>query len=188
MRRRSVTLLELVVALTVVAVIAAIAYPVIRNAVKRSKETVCMNKLHQLHAAIALYRTEYGGDGVYGRIEQMGLPPGIHTLYYMKRLTLQDLRCAGDPRSNAAPVAVYVVMWYVDEKFDSRPTKWEQYASEQRENSILLVDPNHGNPSVHPQAWRFKHRAIGLFLNGTIKSKEDYGDMTAPEFWTGVMR
>jgi prepilin-type N-terminal cleavage/methylation domain-containing protein len=60
---RAFTVVELLIAMAVPAVAAAIAFPVYRPALAKSRETTCIATLHQLHSAIENYRTNYGGEG-----------------------------------------------------------------------------------------------------------------------------
>ncbi|MCC7229420.1 MAG: prepilin-type N-terminal cleavage/methylation domain-containing protein [Fimbriimonadaceae bacterium] len=74
MRRNAWTLVEVIVVISIIAVLAALSYPVFVAVKAKANETTCMSNLHQLQMAVALYREDYG-SGTAGTPEQMGLPP-----------------------------------------------------------------------------------------------------------------
>src|SRR5438477_828801 len=56
--RRGFTLLELMIVLTIIAILAGIAIPMYQSVVLRSKETVLKNNLHELRTTIDQYTAD----------------------------------------------------------------------------------------------------------------------------------
>ncbi len=60
-RTRAFTLLEMLIVIGIIAVLAAMLFPVFDAAKKSSKGSVCLSNLHQIGAATALYMGNYDG-------------------------------------------------------------------------------------------------------------------------------
>jgi prepilin-type N-terminal cleavage/methylation domain-containing protein len=61
-RQRAFTIAELLVVVAVVAILAAILFPVLVGAKKRSGEATCINQLRQVGAALQVYRNSNGDE------------------------------------------------------------------------------------------------------------------------------
>lgn len=57
--RLGLTLLEILVAVLIIALLAAITIPVVQSARYRAKETVCLSNMRQILQAIAMYRADH---------------------------------------------------------------------------------------------------------------------------------
>lgn len=64
-RRRAMTLVELLVVIGIIAVLAAILFPVFARAREKARQTSCLSNLRQLATAGTLYADDY--DGYYSR-------------------------------------------------------------------------------------------------------------------------
>ena len=68
MKRTGVTLVELLIVVAIIALLAALLFPVFAKIRERGRQTVCLSNLRQLGLATALYaqdsddRYPYGGD------------------------------------------------------------------------------------------------------------------------------
>jgi prepilin-type N-terminal cleavage/methylation domain-containing protein len=60
-KRLAFTLIEVLVAMAILAVLSAFLLPVLRMARERPRTTLCTSHLRQLHAAFALYASDYDG-------------------------------------------------------------------------------------------------------------------------------
>lgn len=76
MRKRGLTLAELLVALAIVAMLITLGVILIREATDRSKRTVCAQKMRQIWVALENYRQDWGGvdPPAAKTIVQAGMP------------------------------------------------------------------------------------------------------------------
>jgi prepilin-type N-terminal cleavage/methylation domain-containing protein len=58
-RQTAFTVLELLIVIAIIALIAALLFPVFAGARKKARETQCMNNLHQIYIAWSLYTNDY---------------------------------------------------------------------------------------------------------------------------------
>jgi type II secretory pathway pseudopilin PulG len=58
-RQVAFTVLELLIVITIIALIAALLFPLFAQARKRARETQCMNNLRQVYVAWSLYTSDY---------------------------------------------------------------------------------------------------------------------------------
>lgn len=63
--RRAFTMVELVVVMAILAVLAAVIFPVFGQAVHKARDTSCVSNVHQVYLAAQLYRQD---EGDYPRI------------------------------------------------------------------------------------------------------------------------
>lgn len=78
------TLVELLVVIGILALLAAVLFPVFQTARENGRMAVCISNLHQWGAAIQMYRDEWGGvDPEPGRkirnFSELGMPPSSYT-------------------------------------------------------------------------------------------------------------
>ena len=115
MRRRGFTLIEMVVTVAVVAVLAAIAVPVMQLTAQRAKESELRTALRQLREGIDAYKRladegriarAVDGSGYPPRLEDLaeGVPdarsPGAARIYLMRRIPRDPF--SADPSLDAA--------------------------------------------------------------------------------------
>src|SRR6187401_1567965 len=74
--RRGFTLIELLVVIAVIAILAAILFPVFAQAREAARKASCQSNLKQLGIAIAMYSQDYDGHLVTGGGNSYGSPPG----------------------------------------------------------------------------------------------------------------
>ena len=60
--RRAFTLIELLVVIAIIGVLAALLYPALVNARKKSRDAVCMSNLRQCGVALRLYMNDYATE------------------------------------------------------------------------------------------------------------------------------
>jgi len=181
-RRLGFTLSEIIVVMGILIVLAGILFPVFVTAKSAAKEKVCWNNLHQIQLAIMMYRTNNDGDGVYGTASLMGLPPagGMEA-----RLGLPPsvFHCQGAPNVLSPTAATYTILYGDRRGSLGRILSWEDYATSEGENAVIVADMNHGDRSVPLLSPFFVHRGIGVRLNGQVFTQSRTGNWSNPRWW-----
>ena len=70
MKRRGFTLIELLVVVAIIAILAAILFPVFARAREKARQTACVSNLRQIGLAFFQYMQDYDGGGVPSILQQ----------------------------------------------------------------------------------------------------------------------
>jgi prepilin-type N-terminal cleavage/methylation domain-containing protein len=181
-KSRAFSLVELLVVVLIIAILAAILYPVLAKSKDRSKQAVCMSNLRQIAVAIDLYRTEAGGNGVFGDMYSMGLPP------FPINRSIPSLRnlssCDGPARTipGGGRRAAYVYVPSPPGQM-SGPVTWAQYAQDMRESALVCFDKNHNSPEISLDSDLTTKTGIGVRLSGSIVIRTRKGAMDDWNWW-----
>lgn len=176
MKRRAFTLVELIIVLSIVAIITAIAYPVIAGAVGRAKESQCMSNLRQFGVAIEMYRNDYDGIGKWGTPAQMGMPHPFVTLVFEKYLSTH-LQCGGvDPTRGVR--GLYAQFWW-----NYSDTNWAGYVAKWNDRTIAIFDTNHRNRVGAYESPIAIHYGMGLTLSGNVRVLSKRGSPENQSWW-----
>jgi type II secretory pathway pseudopilin PulG len=178
--RSGVTVVELVIVVSMLLILVAVMLPVLRSARERSKEVACTSNLMQIHAAIAVYQNEFDGDGRYGTLEEMGLPPDLGALHPSYLPSRSTYACLVGRLDGAA--AVYTRMFHGAD-IDAQIPRWPDYAREYLDEAILVADLNHDREARHIASPYLDHRGIGLYLGGHARTVVKQGDPTMRLWW-----
>ncbi|GIV02707.1 MAG: hypothetical protein KatS3mg015_1537 [Fimbriimonadales bacterium] len=177
-RKTGFTITEVLVAMVIIVLVASLLYPVFLKLRSRSLELVCISNLRQIHGAAMLYRADYGGDGVYGTPEEMGLPYWMDQLEEAGYLPRNSgvFKCTA-PASALEPSypAVYMGFWLTP--------GWREYCLAYRENSILLADVNHNSPTNPLRSPYVVHHCVALYLSGQIRILHKTGRPMELTWW-----
>ncbi len=180
--RRSLayTIAELLLAVGVVLLLAALLFPVLVRASQRSKETVCASNLKQIHLAIELYRGVYDGDGRYGSLAEMGMPRSLKPLH-PEFIDSQDaFKCSA---GHVPPGFGAYLLLFHSEEMDSQTPRWPDYAKRYLEDAIIIADLNHNWEAGHVMSPYKTRRAAGLHLGGNVRVLRKAGDPTLRLWW-----
>ena len=79
-KQQGVTLLELVIAISIVLILMGAAVPVVRLTVKRQKETELRRDLWEMRAAIDRYKDAADKNAFQTKVDSDGYPPDLDTL------------------------------------------------------------------------------------------------------------
>ena len=74
------TLIELIITVTIVAILATAALPLARFQVKREKERELRRDLWEMRDAIDQYKDAYDRGGILPKVDSQGYPPDLQTL------------------------------------------------------------------------------------------------------------
>jgi general secretion pathway protein G len=78
--QRGVTLLELIIAITILTILMGAAVPIVRLSVKRQKETQLRRDLWEMRAAIDRYKDAADRNAFRTKVDSQGYPPDLDTL------------------------------------------------------------------------------------------------------------
>ena len=168
--KRAFTLIEILVAISIVLVLAAICFPVFASVKKSANRASCVSNLHQIGMAIALYREKWDG-AEQGTPSQMGLPTELVFLPHdMQGRPLYE--CHGNnPHGNS-----YSNNWPLQVRFESPSEleniekwyrRWAAYVAEVGPAAILMYDENHQASFPRSFSWE-NWTAIGLRLDQSV--------------------
>ena len=87
-RDAGLTLVELIITITIVAILASAALPIARFEVKREKERVLRRDLWEMRDAIDRYKDAADKGAFQVKVDSLGYPPDLETL--VKGVTVQD--------------------------------------------------------------------------------------------------
>lgn len=179
MIKRAFTIVELLIVIAIVSVLAGITFPVLREVRSKGKITHCQSNLRQIHVALTIYRSDYGGEARYGDMHSMGLPPDLRDLYTSQKMRRDTFRCLGSSRIPVGPL--YTVHYSSKDEIGTYP--WEEYALKFQESSVVYGDQNHelaGHDVISPAV---DHRRIGVYLDGHTRVIVRKGDPFVLPWW-----
>jgi prepilin-type N-terminal cleavage/methylation domain-containing protein len=176
------TLIEVLVVISIVAVLAGIALPVFAASKEQAKIAVCKQQLHQLQLALSLYRSEHDGDGQYGPATQMGLPPTGAQLMDVLKVPVRILQCSAPPNSVSRSGAVYMIT-FNDDKPNPEVLTWGQYAREELDQSVVFADMNHGDRTIPMRSPFYPHKGFAVRLSGELFTVNKPGSWGELEWW-----
>jgi prepilin-type N-terminal cleavage/methylation domain-containing protein len=183
--KRGFTLVELLVVLSIIAIVFAIVTPVFRYAVESARISSAVSFMHQIGKAIALYRSDWGESGSYATAADAGLPTDLYVHTTWKRLDRKGFEspCGYKPGigwDNARSAPDYVFYFYSEDVV----FPWmARILPKYKENTLMVLDP-WCNPSGtewnNPYA---EKRAIGLLLSGQVINRRKAGLADHQDWW-----
>jgi prepilin-type N-terminal cleavage/methylation domain-containing protein len=179
LRHGGFTLAEVLVALAILAILAAILTPVLLSTAKQAKKISCQEKLIQLHRAIELYRMDEQPNSDHGLPAAMGLPPNLSTLRRARNLPKELLRCQGESVRSAG--VAFTTLFMLSPEIE---TDWLEYVSKMGPRTVLIADDNHQkNPSLQNSPFAVRD-AFGVNLAGSIERRSSHGHPGTFEYWS----
>jgi len=191
--KKGFTLIELLTCLAIVATVAAITLPAFSSAKRSAQVSHALSNLRQLYVAVALYRSDHGGDGVYGDPDEMGLPacgipeaPEPIDQIIDAHLDLVQSPCGTNPTWFKPmpwnPWQTRPIMDLIYRPCD-RAT-YGAYAARYRSNSLLFYDINCDFPGVPYDNPDFEHRGLAVLVEGQLVHKVQRGKMFSDAWWS----
>lgn len=188
-RRIAFTLVEVIVVVAILAVLAALLYPVLAKAKEGSKMATCRSNLRQRFVALQLYRDTVDGTDVPADSESMGFPAHLDCVLWPQDCWTnaeRRLACSGrHPRMPGWPVG-YRQFWPPPRHFTAayskeQEAKWIEYLHAAGPGALVLTDMNH--PLHFPaNDWTIQ-RAFGIAMDGSLKTRVRRGDPNGYDWW-----
>jgi len=174
--QRGFTVVEMLVVVAILAILAGLTFPVMREAMRSAKVTQTSSNLRQQHLALKLYQADWGGDGIYGTYWEMGYPvaPGA----WWDALRLED----GVWKSPFCchpyyPTPINIQYWFKHPFSDSEVNQAFQ------ENMLTFFDEHPIDHSVDLlNTFENKH-VVGILLSGQLKNLKKRGNQRLFHFW-----
>ncbi len=87
--QRAFTLIEILVVIVLIGLLAALLFPVFTKTRQKSRESVCLSNLRQLHLAVSMYRQDYDGvdpsENTKSNCETLGAPCSAQSYLFLLR-------------------------------------------------------------------------------------------------------
>lgn len=183
-RRRGLTLIELLVSISIIAIVFAIITPVFHYVRERGKITSALSYMHQIGKAVAIYRADWESGGGYSSPSALGLPTAEYLYRTNLGLSSRVLQSPCGYRGikgleTLVPLANYKWALYGDTSNAGRLAGLRKY----EERTLVVFDPwcnpagtNWSNPYE-------EKRAIGLMLGGQVVNRRGPGQPDFQPFW-----
>ncbi|MER3495626.1 MAG: hypothetical protein C4320_01655 [Armatimonadota bacterium] len=172
------TLLELLVVLHIVAVLAAITYPVFAAARREAKITRSISQMKTIGTALALYREEQADEGPLG----FGLPPSLYDLKRARRLP-QALSDTGGTNVFGLTKAVYLWLPPALPASDSSLSLWRDYLQSAGDNPFLLLDTTHNPSSTSIFDFYDTRLVLAMRLDTSVSRRQMMGEISSYSIW-----
>lgn len=169
--RRGVTLVEMLVVLTIIAILSGLTFASVSSAKRLSKQSVATNNLKQMWHLIMLYASDYDTGTMPGKASQMGLPLLGRSL---------DLAIPNRKQYQLCEPQNLMVYWPDDE---SGPESWMESLVIAGDQVPMVVDENCG-----PSKWSEKNQyhprtCIGIAYAGNALKLRKSGDPSKLAWW-----
>lgn len=174
-QRRALTLLEVVVAVAIIVIVAAIVAPVYGNARHSAKVASASEQLRQIHRLVTLYRADWEVS-VYGSPNSMGMPPPTRP-EPLQWLPMHMWRspCGTHPMERRHYYDYFNV--WLDEQ------RWGQMVQQLGEASPMVIDQHCTDHSLSLTNQFVTHFGLAVRLDGAIARRRKVGLPTDLRFW-----
>lgn len=181
---RGFTIVETLIVAAIIAIIAALLFPVILRAKISGKHSSSLTRLKQLHLVAKLYQTDFGGSGDYGEPSQVGLPvyapePGLGLMDafrpygFTSELMLSPCGC--QPTNVCSDVQQMDPIW-------TWPW-WPDESPRYRDLTPLFRDLNCNDYSVNLRNPVVSKFGGAVLLSGSARQRHSTGDPFGIEFF-----
>lgn len=181
MRRRAVTILEIIIVMAILGILSALAFPTIASARIPAQIQVSKSNLRQQWLALQLYRE--ATDEVYGSTTEMNLPDS-ESLFLSSStpLGLPDKVWRSPCGKHPQNIGDDHYRWML-QKDEGTVKAFKAAAILYEDNLIVSYDVNCNPADVNvSSAWQ-KKRALGILLSGVLISKTAIGSPDLYEWW-----
>jgi prepilin-type N-terminal cleavage/methylation domain-containing protein len=175
--KRGFTLIEILTVLGVIALVTAIAFPVLVASKRSASEAKCASNLRQLWTASELYRADQSQTAEVGSIYEMGLPPQQTAASLVKTL---NLKCT---EWTSAPGAVNGYEYMPIDPEHPLPETWAEYTRRAGPNAVEWADWSH-NTKADLQMVAFPKYVFGISISGSLLKRKAVGDYLTTVWWS----
>ncbi len=181
--KKGISLVEVLIVISIISVLVAILFPVYASAKRSAKVIRSKSNMHQIWAAVSLYREEYDniqGPGDY--LAGLGLPPGAHVLVRMNRLPKEVLHTGG---VDFGVLGGDVYSWMPPvEDLANIFSLWRNHYANVGEHAIMQLDETQ-NPEARSKFATFdERRYLGMHLDGQLSDVRARGHAPSSyQFW-----
>lgn len=176
---RAFTLVDVLVALSIVVALVALLTPTFIRALESAKISNTQSNLRQIGMAVAMYRDEWGGEGIYGNANQMGLPcaPQPDRLPILSQLLPPN-------RSHPSSLIIGYTYKQIFGVGGIIGPQWESYSLDAQDSAVIYVDPFFNPPSVQLDESQFYPLfLVGVRLDTSVLRVRRPGEWMLPSFW-----
>ena len=178
--RKAFSLIELLTAISIIGIVAAISYPVFTRVKVAALESKSKSQMRQIHLETLLYQGDNSGDGVYSDSHSMGLPDVPSKS--IKTFDLLRPPFAPHPLSRFLG-SNYIVLWLPPDQ-DTLTPSWASYASSAQDKSVLALDPFNNDRNVPLNDGHYYVRKIfSIRWHGGLVVTHTTGDWDERSFW-----
>lgn len=172
MKRRGITITEVLVVVVILAILMALLFPAFAKAKMESKAAATKISLRGFYQGLLLYQADYEERVQFGPVSEMGLPhAGQGFANFMRSYTkvpsnewLKHERFF--PCGLKLTNLHYLGLWYFGNYIG--PTGWESEVQKYKEKTVVLADMNCNEASVDMNCQFCDKRSIGITLTGQI--------------------
>jgi type II secretory pathway pseudopilin PulG len=189
MRRHAWTLIEVVVSVSIILLVTAIATPVFSYARENARISSAVSYMHQIGKAVSMYRYDWDTGG-FGSAYEAGLPP--YDVYHESWLGLT-------PRPPSSPCGYRPSIGW-DNSRHAADYIWRLHAATEGhsyelnelktfgENTLIVLDPWCNPSGTDWNNVNIEKRAIGLLLGGRVMNLRKAGKPDFSPWWTSPQR
>ena len=184
--RRGLSLTEVLVVMSIVLLLASLAYPALMKGIESAKISRSRSNMRQLHVALTLYVNDQDGEGP----NRLGLPHCWQVFIDSQHIPTSLLRTGGTgwqqgPGRSGGDAYTWMVPnvlpgfpGYSDLPGSER-YKWLRHVEATQGNPVLLLD------ATFPlrTGWMESKRLFGLYFDGHIETRTFTGNVTDHQRW-----
>ena len=178
------TIVELLTVVAIIAIVAAILFPVFSAVKESAKVTLSKSNLHQRSLETVIYQADNEGSGKYWDSFCMGLTPMPSFEKIPSQLSLLP---PNSPSKVSPDVGKVYPAIFNDPEIDLPGMQWKDYAFEKSDGSVLYCDPfNNGAATPLDQGDYLQRTVYGVTLSGSIVRARKRGSWQFPQWWSTV--
>ena len=176
-RKLGSSLTELLVVIVILAILAAILYPVYSRSILHSKAKLAPHNLRQIWMSTKLYQEDMGGEtGAYDSWTGENLPPLPDGTELIRKFASDDKQSTCGRHRGVSPGDPSI-------EYENNHDQADKYLRNLKGRTIAFVDPNCNDGSVGIKSLDKVKRAIGINLDGQIFDRTNSWQYWQPTFW-----